>query len=69
MLYGLSLPAFLVESRRRIARRATTALAAMHKLVALSVTAAAKGLDRGLTDTEMIYYLGDRNLTFFKTKQ
>jgi hypothetical protein len=50
MLYGLSLPAFLVESRRRIARRATTAPAAMHKLVALSVTAAAKGLDSVATE-------------------
>jgi hypothetical protein len=56
MLYGLSLPAFLVESRRRIARRATTATAAMRKLVALSVTATAavKGFDRRLmTDAEM----------------
>ena len=65
--------------RRRIARSATTATAAMRKLVALSVTATAavKGFDRRLmTDTdntEMIRRfrrddLG-RNLTFFKTKQ
>jgi len=43
-------------------------MAAMHKLVALSGTAAAKGLDRGLTDRHGDE-LGDRNLTFFKTKQ
>lgn len=42
MLHVLNLLVFLVESRRRIARRATTAIAAMYKLVDLSVTAAVK---------------------------
>ena len=54
MLYGLSLPAFLVESRRRIARhvtRATTAMAAMRKLVACGSDSSCEGFVSQKTET------------------